>query len=142
MKHNQGRLPSDFGPSPFVVDIAKATLANSDFRRALWTGPHLQLTLMCIAPGHDIGLEIHPDTDQFLRVEEGQGLVQMGKAPCSLTFAQPVFDDSGIFVPAGTWHNITNTGATPLRLYSIYAPPHHAHGTIHHTKADAIADEG
>jgi len=92
---------------------------------------------MCIPPGGDIGLEIHHDTDQFLRIEEGQGLVQMGNSRSNLNIRQPVFKDSAIFVPVGTWHNITNIGTTPLRLYSIYAPPHHPHGTVHRTKAIA-----
>ena len=135
------RLPTDFGPNPFVVDIAKATLANDNFRTVLWTGKHLQLTVMSILPGEDIGLEVHPHTDQFLRIEGGQGLCQMGKTPCSLKFVQPVFEDSAIFVPAGRWHNITNTGNTPLKLYSIYAPPNHAHGAVHPTKAVAEAEE-
>jgi len=92
---------------------------------------------MTIRPGEDIGLEIHPDTDQFLRIEEGQGIVQMGPSKRNLTFRQPVFADTAVFVPAGTWHNITNIGSGPLKLYSIYAPPHHRHGTVHPTKAIA-----
>ena len=128
---------TDYGPKPFVVDIQKATTNNDTFRTALWTGRHLQLTLMSIPAGGDIGLEIHPDTDQFLRIEEGQGVVQMGGAKDCLYFVQPVYGDSAIFIPAGTWHNVTNTGNIPLKLYSIYAPPHHPWGTIHPTKADA-----
>lgn len=128
---------SDFGPNPFVADIRKATLNNNTFRTALWTGNHLQLTLMSIPAGGDIGLEIHPNVDQFLRIEEGQGLVQMGESKDRLYFRQPVFDDFAIFVPAGTWHNVTNTGSKPLKLYSIYAPPSHPWGTVHQTKADS-----
>jgi len=93
---------------------------------------------MSIPPGGDIGLEIHPDTDQFLRIEQGQGIVQMGRDRNHLNFRQTVFNDFAIFIPAGTWHNLTNIGNIPLRLYSIYAPPHHPPGTIHATKA--IAD--
>lgn len=132
---------TDFGPEPFVVDINEATEENDTYRTALWTGEFLQVTLMSINPGEDIGLEIHPDTDQFLRIEEGEGIVQMGANPNALNFVRRVADDSAIMVPAGTWHNVRNTGNTPLRLYSIYAPPHHPHGTIHRTKADAIAAE-
>ena len=128
---------TDYGPNPFVVDIRKATLHNNTFRTALWTGTHLQLTLMCIPVGNDIGLEVHPAVDQFLRVEDGQGLVQMGESKDRLYFRQPVYDDFAIFVPAGTWHNITNTGNRPLKLYSIYAPPDHPWGTVHQTKAEA-----
>ncbi|MGL6197542.1 MAG: cupin domain-containing protein [Lachnospiraceae bacterium] len=130
---------TDFGPNPFVVDIEKATLHNDTFRTALWTGNHLQLTLMSIPVGEDIGLEIHPSVDQFLRVESGQGLVQMGDSQDNLFFRQPVFENSAIFVPAGTWHNVTNTGKEPLKLYVIYAPPNHPWGTVHQTKE--IAEE-
>lgn len=131
----------DYGPSPFSVNIEEATLENNTFRTALWTGNHLQVTLMSIKPGEDIGLEIHPDTDQFLRLEGGQGIVQMGDRPENLYYQQPVKDASAIMVPAGTWHNVINTGNTPIKLYSIYAPPHHARGTVHKTKADAEAAE-
>ena len=136
------RLPTDFGPYPFVVDIEKATIHNDNFRTVMWTGKYLQMTVMSILPGEDIGLEIHPDHDQFLRIEEGCGLCQMGKVPCDLGFVQPVYENSAIFVPAGTWHNITNTGKTTLKLYSLYAPPDHAAGAVHPTKADAEAEEG
>ena len=132
---------ADHGPNPFVVDIHKATNSNDTFRTALWTGTYLQLTLMSIPAGEDIGLEVHPHVDQFLRVESGQGLVQMGSSRDNLTFRQPAFEDSAIFIPAGTWHNLTNTGSKPLKLYSIYAPPNHPKGTVHQTKAIAEAAE-
>jgi len=93
---------------------------------------------MTIPPGGEIGLEIHPDTDQFLRLEQGQGIVQMGRDRRNLNFRQTVGPDFAVFVPAGMWHNITNIGRTPIKLYSIYAPPHHPPGTVHATKA--IAD--
>ncbi|MET3504924.1 cupin domain-containing protein [Halalkalibacter oceani] len=129
----------DHGKSPFVVNINQAAKQNDTYRTAIWTGDHLQVTLMSINVGDDIGLEIHPHDDQFLRIESGQGLVQMGKSKNQLTFQTHVSDDSAIMVPAGTWHNVTNTGNTPLKLYSIYAPPHHPFGTVHRTKEDAIA---
>jgi len=132
---------TDYGPRAFVVDIHKATLNNENFRTALWTGKNLQLTLMNIPVGEDIGLEVHPHVDQFLRIEEGQGLVQMGNTRDNLTFRQPAYDDSAIFIPAGAWHNVTNTGNIPLKLYSIYAPPNHPRGTVHQTKAIAEAAE-
>lgn len=128
---------TDYGPNPFIVDISKATLNNDTFRTALWSGNHLQLTLMCIPAGEDIGLEVHPNVDQFLRIESGQGLVQMGESRDRLNFVQPVYDDYAVFIPAGTWHNVTNTSNKPLQLYSIYAPPNHPRGTVHQTKADA-----
>lgn len=131
----------DHGPEPFVVDIEEATLDNDRFRTALWTGADLQLTVMCIEPGDDIGLEVHPDRDQFLRIEAGAGRVQMGPEEDDLPFERDVRDDWIVLVPAGTWHNVTNTGDAPLRLYALYAPPEHPHGTVHPTKADADADE-
>ncbi len=136
-EHNQN--PVDFGPEPFVVNIARATQQNPFYRRTLWTGCHLQLTLMCIPPCGEIGLEVHPDNDQFLRLEEGQGIVMMGACRERLNFQRPVCQDDAIFVPAGTWHNVVNTGRTPLKLYAIYAPPHHPHGTVHRTKAECDA---
>ncbi|WP_204552869.1 cupin domain-containing protein [Bacillus ectoiniformans] len=136
------RIPiKDYGPNPFVINIDEATKQNKTFRTALWTGPYLQVTLMSINPGEDIGLESHPNLDQFLRIEEGQGVVQMGKQKDQLTFRRNVYDDYAIVIPAGYWHNLTNTGNTPLKLYSIYAPPNHPFGTVHKTKADAIAAE-
>jgi len=132
----------DYGGEPFVINIEKATEENRNFRRALWTGKHLQVTLMSIPPGQDIGLEVHPNVDQFLRIEEGQGMVMMGDRRDRLTFSQRVFEDYAIMVPAGKWHNIVNTGSTPLKLYSIYAPPEHPFGTIHATQKDAKASEG
>lgn len=124
------KIRTDYGPQPFVIDINKATLNNDTFRTALWTGSHLQLTLMSILPGEDIGLEIHPNVDQFLRIEEGQGIVKMGDRRDNLYLQQNIYDDYAIFIPAGTWHNIINTGKKPLKIYSIYAPPNHPWGTV------------
>ena len=117
---------SDYGPEPFVTNLDKATRQNTNYRTALWTGQHLQLTLMSIPVCGEIGLEVHPDTDQFLRIEKGNGMVMMGPA---------------VFVPAGTWHNIINTGNCSLKIYTVYAPPHHPHGTIQATKAIADMEE-
>ncbi|WP_423219577.1 cupin domain-containing protein [Fervidicella metallireducens] len=131
----------DYGSKPLVVDIEKATIQNNNFRLALWTGRHLQLTLMSINPGDEIGLELHPDVDQFIRIEEGQGVVMMGDKKDKLDFKTNVFDDFVILIPAGKWHNLINTGNKPLKLYSIYAPVEHPKGTIHKTKKDAEAAE-
>lgn len=142
MNQNSKRLsmPSmDQGAAPFVTDIEEMTRQNTNYRTALWTGPHLQLTLMCIPSGGEIGLEVHPDTDQFLRIESGSGMTVMGSSKNRLSCRQPVSDGCAIFVPAGTWHNIVNTGTCPLKLYTIYAPPHHPHGTVQSTKARADA---
>ncbi len=132
----------DYGANPFVININEATLENTNYRTAIWTGKYLQATLMKIDVGDDVGLEIHPNTDQFLRIEEGQGIVKMGKTKDNLDFEEEVKDDYAIFVPAGTWHNVVNTGYKPIKLYSIYAPPHHPHGTIHKTKMIAEMEEG
>lgn len=127
----------DYGPCPFVVNIENATLQNNTFRTALWTGRYLQLTLMSINVGDDIGLEIHDDHDQFIRVEQGEGLVMMGDSEHRLDFQRKVYDNCVILIPAGKWHNLINTGCEPLKLYSIYAPPEHPWGTVHETKGDA-----
>lgn len=132
----------DYGPNPYSVNINEATKQNNTYRTALWTGNHLQVTLMSINVGDDIGLEIHPAVDQFLRIEQGQGIVQMGKSKDNLTYEKNVADDFAIMIPAGTWHNVKNTGNIPLKLYSIYAPPNHPFGTVHVTKADAEAGHG
>lgn len=131
----------DYGSQPFVVDIEEVTKENETFRTALWTGKYLQVTLMSIEVGEDIGLEVHPDVDQFIRIEEGQGLVQMGDSKDHLDFQKEAFADFAIMVPAGKWHNLTNTGNTPLKVYSIYAPPEHPFGTVHETKEIAMAAE-
>lgn len=131
----------DYGPCPFMLNIEKATKQNETFRTALWTGNYLQLTLMSINPGEDIGLENHPEIDQFLRIEQGQGLIKMGYRRNNLNMQAKVTDNDAIIVPAGTWHNLINTGNVPLKLYSIYAPPQHPYGTVHKTRADAMADE-
>ncbi|MCC5910593.1 MAG: cupin domain-containing protein [Clostridiaceae bacterium] len=127
----------DYGPKPYVVNIEEATKQNDYYRIALWTGEYLQLTLMSINVGDDIGLEVHDDHDQFIRIEEGQGIVKMGDRKDKLHFQAKVYDDYAIFIPAGKWHNLINTGCTPLKLYSIYAPPEHPRGTVHKTKEDA-----
>ncbi len=132
----------DYGPEPFAENIHAAALKNNAFRMALWTGNHLQVTLMSLNPGEDIGLEIHPELDQFIRIEQGEGYVMMGNNQNSLDFQRMVYDDYAFIIPAGTWHNMINTGSIPLKLYSIYAPPQHPHGTVQQTKADAMAAEG
>lgn len=131
---------SDYGPEPFITDIDKATGQNKNYRTALWTGQHLQLTLMSIPVGGEIGLEAHSDTDQFLRIESGNGMAMMGSDKNRLNYQRSVGEGYAVFVPAGTWHNIINTGNCPLKIYTIYAPPHHPHGTIQATKAVADAE--
>ncbi len=131
---------SDRGKEPMVVDIEGMTLENENYRTTIWTGEKLQVTVMTIQPGDDIGLEVHHGIDQFLRIEEGEGLCQMGESEDNLTFEEKVKDDFAIFVPADMWHNVTNTGDKPLKLYTIYAGPDHLPGTVHPTHEDAEND--
>lgn len=136
--HSPRQIP-DYGPEPLVVNIDKVSKLNPNYRTALWTGRHLQVTLMSIRVGGDIGLEMHPHLDQFLRVQSGYGLVKMGSSKDNLNIQQRVDGNYAIVIPAGTWHNLINIGNRPLKLYSIYAPPEHPFGTIHRTKE--IAEE-
>jgi len=136
-KKHKPNCQTDSGGLPFVFDIHRATLENKNYRTAVWTGKYLQLTLMSINPYDDIGLELHPDTDQFLRVEQGTGIVKMGKSKNSMNFQKPVYPGTAILIPAGFWHNVINTGKVPLKVYSIYAPPHHPYCTVHKTKKEA-----
>ena len=127
---------TDAGRTPYLIDIEQATVENTNFRTALWTGDHLQLTAMSIEPGDDIGLESHSNLDQFLRIESGVARVQMGPTEDQLDLDEEVGEDWAILVPAGFWHNLINVGSAPLKIYSIYSPPEHAHGIVHATKAD------
>ena len=131
----------DFGNDPFVFNIEDYTKENETYRTALWTGEYMQLTVMSLLPGEDIGLEVHDDHDQFIRVEEGEGVVMMGDAEDDLSFQERVEDDFAIMIPAGKWHNVVNDSDKPLKLYSIYAPREHEKSTVHQTKEEALADE-
>ncbi|MDO4814235.1 MAG: cupin domain-containing protein [Gemella sp.] len=134
-------MTKDFGKDPFVVNIEEETLANNNYRRALWTGELLQVTLMSIPVGGDIGAEVHNENDQFLRVEQGQGRVIMGPAEDNITLDREVGPEDAILIPKGAFHNVINIGQEDLKLYSIYGPAHHEHGTVHETQAIAIAAE-
>ena len=125
----------------WVGDIEQETIGNETFRTVLWTGDHSQLTVMSIPPGEDIGKEVHPDHDQFLRIEQGSGRVEMGPSENEVDFTQDVGADWAIVVPAGVWHNVVNTGDGELKVYSIYSPAEHPPGTVHATKAEAEAAE-
>ena len=138
---SQKTVVKDIGPQPNAFDIESATKDNAHYRSVAWTGKYLQVTLMSIEPGQSIGLEAHPDTDQFLRVDAGKGRCQMGPSKDQLDFEQEVEDGWAITVPAGVWHDVVNTGDEPLRLYAIYAPVHHAAGKVHGTAEDAERDE-
>ena len=125
----------------WAADIEDLTEENTNFRKVIWTGAHSELTLMSIEPGGEIGLEVHPDHDQFLRIEAGKAQVRAGTSKDNLTETVDVEDDWAFIVPAGTWHNVINTGDDPLRLYTVYSPANHAPGTVHATKAEADAAE-
>jgi mannose-6-phosphate isomerase-like protein (cupin superfamily) len=115
----------------FVGDIEEMTEENSDFRRVLYTATQMQLVLMALRPGEEIGEETHKDRTQFFRVEEGSGEVWIDGTRTKIK------SDTAIIVPAGARHNIRNAGEEPLKLYTLYAPPEHVDGTVHVTKADA-----
>ena len=125
----------------WVGDIEQRTIDNETFRTVLFTGEHSQLTVMSIAAGEDIGRELHPDHDQFLRIEQGRARVELGASEDSVDETHDVEDDWAFVVPAGVWHNVVNTGSDDLKLYSIYSPAEHPDGTVHETKADAEAAE-
>ena len=118
----------------YSVDLEKSTLENENFRKVLYTAKHSQLVLMTIKVGEDIGLETHPEHDQFIRVEAGSAKAMLNGEEHVLT------DGYAVVIPAGTEHNIVNTGQDPLKLYTLYTPPEHPDGTVHATKADALAD--
>lgn len=125
----------------WVKNIEQETRTNSTFRTALWTGKHSQLTVMSLPPGEEIGPEVHPEIDQFFRLEAGRARVEVGTARDDLSETHDVEGDWAFIVPAGTWHNVINIGDSDLKLYTIYSPPNHPPGTVHATKADAEAAE-
>ncbi len=125
----------------WVGNVERETLDNGHFRRVLFTGAHVQLTVMRLAPGEEIGVEMHDHLDQFLRIEQGRARVTFGPSADKVDEEHEVEDDWAVIVPGGVWHNVVNTGSGDLKLYSLYAPPEHPAGTVHATKADADAAE-
>jgi mannose-6-phosphate isomerase-like protein (cupin superfamily) len=115
----------------FIGDIEELAETNRDFRRVVFTGPRMQLVVMALQPGEELGEEVHAGTDQYFRVEEGKGRIWIDGHESTID------GDMAVIVPAGTRHNIENTGKKPLKLYTLYAPPQHADGTVHQTQADA-----
>jgi mannose-6-phosphate isomerase-like protein (cupin superfamily) len=134
---SQNRIPADHGPNPSTVNLARLATQNTYFRAAIWTGCHLQLTVMSIPPRGEIGLEMHPETDQLIRVEQGTAVVEMGPSNLRQDWQQTLCTGDAVFIPAGTWHNLLNVGNGDLKVSSVYAPPNHPKGTIHRTKAEA-----
>lgn len=124
-----------------VVAIEKATLYNNYFRREMWTGKHLQITVMAIPVGGEVGEENHEDLDQMLVVEQGAASVFMGTSKEDLSFVGEATEGCAVLVPAGTYHNLLNDGRMPLKMFSVYAPPKHPVGTLQRTKADADGSE-
>jgi mannose-6-phosphate isomerase-like protein (cupin superfamily) len=121
----------------YVGPIEKQTLENTCFRRVPFTGPHAQLVVMCLGPGEEIGDEVHPNVDQFFRIEQGEARFVLNETEQHL-----VRDGDAVVVPAGTWHNVVNTSkTTELKLYTVYSPPNHLDGMVHQTKAEAEAAE-
>ena len=125
----------------WVGDIEDATLSNTTFRTVLFTGAHTQLTVMSLPVGGEIGWEAHGNLDQFLRIEQGKARLDLGPDESTVSEQHDVEGDWAIIIPAGTWHNVVNTGETEVKLYSLYSPPEHPDGTVHRTKAESDADE-
>lgn len=138
---NSGMQLTDYGPYPFAANMEQVTKNNQNFRTALWTGVNLQVTLMSLLPGEDIGLEQHNELDQLIYIVQGKGIVMMGDNPNAPNFRQMVQEQYAFVIPAGKWHNLTNLGPTQLKLFTVYAPIQHPEGTIYQTKADAEAAE-
>ncbi len=121
----------------YVGPIEKLTLENTYFRQVLFTGKHIQLVVMCLKPGEAIGDEVHPNVDQFFRIEQGEAKFVFNEKQ-----ERQVRDEDAVVVPAGTYHNVINTSKTlPLKLYTLYSPPNHPDGTVHKTRAEAEAAE-
>lgn len=125
----------------WVGDIEEATTGNTNFRTVLFTGQNMQLVVMTLKPGEEIGVEMHDHLDQFIRVESGRATVTMGPSKDEVDQTHELEDDWAVIVPGGTWHNVVNAGDENLKLYTIYSPPEHADGTVHVTKAEADAAE-
>jgi mannose-6-phosphate isomerase-like protein (cupin superfamily) len=121
----------------WVGDIEQETLANGTFRTVLFTGSHVQLTVMRLGPGEEIGQEAHSGLDQFIRVESGSARVELGTGPGSVDEVHDVAADWAVIIPAGVWHNVVNAGEDELKLYSLYSPPEHPPETVHRTKQEA-----
>lgn len=132
----------DQGAKPQLLNIRSEACRNTNFRTTLWTGERLQLTVMCIPVGGEVGLELHEDVEQFFQIESGYARVYMGKTKQEVVCLGIADANSAVIVPQNTWHNLVNVGRIPLKLYTLYAPPEHPFGTTHKTKMDSDLSEG
>lgn len=127
----------DMGKKPWVLNIEEATVDNEHYRLANWTGENIQLVLMSLKPGEEIEKEMHEGHDQFIRVEQGNARIRMGKKEDALDFDETVSHDWAMLIPAKYWHHIENTGDKDLKIYTIYGPAEHDKGTLHKTYKEA-----
>ena len=132
----------DFCVKPTFINIHKEAICNNNFRTVIWTGEHLQVTVMSIPVGGEIGLEMHDNLDQFIRIESGCANVYMGDTKQNVKYMGKLNSNYAIIIPSGAWHNVINTCSCPLKIYSVYAPPKHPYATVHETKLDSeIAED-
>ena len=130
-------IEKDYGGEELALNMDRAVVENQNFRTTIWTGEHMQITLMCIKAGSEIGLEKHETLDQMLYILEGEGSLYTGKKEEDVKYIGEVGHGYAIVIPAGYYHNVVNKGSSPIKLFSVYAPPAHAKGTIHRTKEDS-----
>ncbi|TCL55374.1 mannose-6-phosphate isomerase-like protein (cupin superfamily) [Kineothrix alysoides] len=139
--YNSTTSSIDQGPKPFVTDLKQDTISNNYFRTARWTCKNMQLALMSVPVGTDIGLDVHQTSDQFFYIEQGSALVVMGSCQNCLQYQAHIKEDYAVMVPAGIWHNIINTDSIPLKMFTIYAPSLHPHGSTYRTKEESAVYE-
>jgi len=127
-----------YDKKPYVVNLDDLIEQNKHYRTTIWTGEKMQMIAMSLAPQEEAGVEVHRKADQFILIEEGMGLCRMGPEKDEFNFERTLSEDCAIFIPMNTWHNIINTGGTPLKLYTIYSGPEYKPGTVHETKDEAL----
>lgn len=130
----ENKCQNEHGGEVYYLNVEKSAYKNRNFRESIWTGRYLQMTLMSISCGQDIGVELHKDTDQYIRVEHGYALVLTGCDAKNLENKHKLVAGDAVFIPAGVWHNIVNIGRCDLKLSSVYAPPHHPKCTVQENK--------
>lgn len=132
--HCELKCKNEHGGEVYVANVGKMACRNNNYRESIWTGKYLQTTLMSIARGDDIGVELHSDTDQYIRVEYGMAMALTGDSEHCINNKHRLCVGDAIYIPAGTWHNIVNIGRCALKLSSVYAPPHHPRCTVQEYK--------